>query len=43
VLFAILIIPVPAGERQNWPVIRSWAATLATSLMVDEKKTTEVT
>ncbi|MEJ2303395.1 MAG: flavodoxin domain-containing protein [Anaerolineales bacterium] len=28
VLFAMLIIQAPAGERRNWPAIRSWAAGL---------------
>ena len=28
VLFAMLIIQAPAGERRNWPVIRLWAAGL---------------
>jgi len=39
VLFAMLIIRAPAGERRNWPVIRSWAATLPAALQLDEKKT----
>jgi menaquinone-dependent protoporphyrinogen oxidase len=28
VLFAMLIVRAPAGERRNWPAIRSWAAGL---------------
>jgi len=28
VLFAMVIIQAPAGERRNWPVIRAWAADL---------------
>jgi menaquinone-dependent protoporphyrinogen IX oxidase len=28
VLFAMLIIQAPAGERRNWTAIRSWAAAL---------------
>ncbi len=28
VLFAMLIIRAPAGDRRNWPAIRSWAAGL---------------
>jgi menaquinone-dependent protoporphyrinogen IX oxidase len=28
VLFAMLIVQAPAGDRRNWPVIRSWAAGL---------------
>jgi menaquinone-dependent protoporphyrinogen oxidase len=28
VLFAMLIIQAPAGDKRNWPVIREWAAGL---------------
>jgi hypothetical protein len=28
VLFAMLVIQAPAGERRNWPAIRAWAAGL---------------
>ncbi len=28
VLFAMLVIRAPAGERRNWPAIRAWAAGL---------------
>jgi menaquinone-dependent protoporphyrinogen oxidase len=28
VLFAMVIIQAPAGERRNWPAIRAWAADL---------------
>ena len=28
VLFVMLIIQAPAGERRNWPAIRAWAADL---------------
>jgi len=28
VLFAMLIVRAPAGDRRNWPVIRAWAAEL---------------
>ena len=28
VLFAMLIIQAPAGEKRNWPAIRTWAASL---------------
>jgi menaquinone-dependent protoporphyrinogen oxidase len=38
VLFAMLIIRAPAGERRNWPVIRSWAAALPAALQLEEKK-----
>ena len=42
VLFAMLIIRAPAGERRNWPVIRSWAASLPSAFQLEEKKTAEV-
>jgi menaquinone-dependent protoporphyrinogen oxidase len=35
VLFAMLIIRAPAGERRNWPAIRAWAAELPAALQVD--------
>jgi menaquinone-dependent protoporphyrinogen oxidase len=28
VLFAMLIVQAPAGDRRNWPAIRAWAAKL---------------
>jgi hypothetical protein len=28
VLFAMLIVRAPAGDRRNWEAIRSWAAGL---------------
>jgi menaquinone-dependent protoporphyrinogen IX oxidase len=34
VLFAMMIIQAPAGERRNWPVIRSWAAGLPAAFQV---------
>ncbi len=30
VLFVMLIVQAPAGDRRNWPAIRSWAAGLPT-------------
>ena len=38
VLFAMLIIRAPAGDRRNWPVIRSWAATLPAALQLEYKE-----
>ena len=35
VLFAMLIIRAPAGERRNWLAIRSWARGLAAALQVE--------
>ena len=32
VLFVMLIIQAPAGDRRNWPAIRSWAAGLPAAL-----------
>ena len=32
VLFAMLVIQAPAGERRNWPAIRGWAAGLPRAL-----------
>jgi menaquinone-dependent protoporphyrinogen oxidase len=37
VLFAMVIIQAPAGERRNWPVIRSWAAALPAALQLEKK------
>jgi menaquinone-dependent protoporphyrinogen oxidase len=34
VLFAMLIIQAPAGEKRNWPTIRSWAAGLPAALRI---------
>ncbi|MGE5074013.1 MAG: flavodoxin domain-containing protein [Anaerolineae bacterium] len=31
VLFAMLIVQAPAGDKQNWPFIRSWAKGLPTA------------
>jgi hypothetical protein len=28
VLFVMLVIQAPAGDRRNWPAIRAWAAEL---------------
>ena len=36
VLFAMVIIQAPAGDRRNWAAIRSWAAGLPTALKVDQ-------
>lgn len=35
VLFAMLIIQAPAGDRRNWPVIRAWAAGLPVAFQLD--------
>ena len=32
VLFAMLIVRAPAGDKRNWPAIRAWAAGLPTAL-----------
>ena len=38
VLFAMLIIQAPAGERRNWTAIRSWAAGLPAAMGLEETK-----
>ena len=38
VLFAMLIIRAPAGERRNWPAIRSWAAGLPAAFQFEATK-----
>lgn len=35
VLFVMLIIKAPAGDRRNWPAIRGWAATLPELMQLD--------
>ncbi|MCI0395067.1 MAG: hypothetical protein L0332_30575 [Chloroflexi bacterium] len=35
VLFATVIIQAPAGDRRNWPAIRSWAAGLPVALQLE--------
>jgi menaquinone-dependent protoporphyrinogen oxidase len=35
VLFAMVIIRAPAGERRNWPAIRAWAAGLPAVFRLD--------
>ena len=36
VLFAMLIIQAPAGDRRNWLAIRSWAADLPAAMGLEE-------
>lgn len=38
VLLAMLIIQAPAGERRNWPAIRTWAAGLLDAFQVPVSK-----
>ena len=35
VLFAMLIVRAPAGERRNWPAIRAWAAGLPEAFQLE--------
>ena len=35
VLFAMIIVRAPAGERRNWPAIRSWAAALPAAFQLE--------
>ena len=41
VLFAMLIIRAPAGERRNWPAIREWAAGLPAAFQIEAEKAGE--
>jgi hypothetical protein len=41
VLFVMLIIQAPAGERRNWTAIRSWAAGLPAALQIETPKADE--
>ena len=36
VLFVMLIIQAPAGDRRNWTAIRSWAAGLPAALQIEK-------
>ncbi len=38
VLFAMLVIQAPAGDRRHWSAIRSWAAGLPAALQVEERR-----
>ena len=38
VLFVMLIIQAPAGDRRNWTAIRSWAAGLPAALQLEAPK-----
>jgi menaquinone-dependent protoporphyrinogen oxidase len=38
VLFVMLIIQAPAGDRRNWTAIRSWAAGLPAALQLETPK-----
>jgi menaquinone-dependent protoporphyrinogen oxidase len=39
VLFAMLIVRAPAGERRNWPAIRTWAAGLPKAFQLETHET----
>jgi menaquinone-dependent protoporphyrinogen oxidase len=39
VLFVMLVVQAAAGERRNWPAIRSWAAGLPAALQLKEPVT----
>lgn len=41
VLFVMLVIQAPAGDRRNWTAIRSWAAGLPEALKVKSPETAE--
>ena len=38
VLFAMLIVRAPAGERRNWPAIRAWAAGLPSAFQLEAQE-----
>jgi menaquinone-dependent protoporphyrinogen oxidase len=42
VLFAMLVIRAPAGERRNWPAIREWAAGLPEKFQLQTASTKEL-
>jgi hypothetical protein len=39
VLFVMLIIQAPAGDRRNWGAIRAWAAGLPAALQLESPQT----
>jgi menaquinone-dependent protoporphyrinogen IX oxidase len=41
VLFVMLIIQAPAGDRRNWEAIRSWATGLPSALGIEASKPTD--
>jgi menaquinone-dependent protoporphyrinogen oxidase len=41
VLFVMLVIQAPAGDRRNWAAIRSWAARLPEALQIEMHKAAE--
>jgi menaquinone-dependent protoporphyrinogen oxidase len=42
VLFAMLVIQAPAGDRRNWPAIQSWAAGLPEVLQLEKTRASEL-
>ncbi len=42
VLFAMLIVQAPAGDRRNWMVIRAWAAGLPAAFQLEAPKAHEL-
>jgi menaquinone-dependent protoporphyrinogen oxidase len=38
VLFAMLVIQAPAGDRRHWEMIRAWAGELPAALQVEERR-----
>jgi len=41
VLFVMLVIQAPAGDRRNWEAIRAWAAELPELMQVERQKAAE--
>jgi len=42
VLFVMLIVQAPAGERRNWPAILAWAAGLPAAFQLESTKVDEL-
>jgi hypothetical protein len=38
VLFAMLIIQAPAGDKRNWTAIKSWAAELPAAFQLEPEQ-----
>ncbi|RPI84319.1 MAG: hypothetical protein EHM41_13700 [Chloroflexi bacterium] len=41
VMFAMLIIQAPAGDRRNWTAIRTWAAELPAAFQLERRSSSE--
>lgn len=43
VLFVLLVVQAPAGDRRNWPAIQAWAAELPAAFQLDATSTDVLT